>query len=124
VIRWLGVKSDDSAEREEAKARLIAARAALARLDELSRQEGVSQELVERLRSMYRHRAEHLKAQLGGADDGSSPEHLAAHQRLKLELIDAERHAVIHLRNQGVINDEVLRRIERDLDLEELRLEA
>jgi hypothetical protein len=31
---------------------------------------------------------------------------------------------VIQLRNRGEINDEVLRRIQRDLDLEELRLEA
>ena len=40
------------------------------------------------------------------------------------EVIDAERDAIIQLRDRGAINDEVLRRLERDLDLEELRLEA
>jgi len=40
------------------------------------------------------------------------------------EVIDAERDAIIQLRDRGAINDVVLRRLERDLDLEELRLEA
>ena len=32
--------------------------------------------------------------------------------------------AVIDLHTRGVISDEALRRVERDLDLEELRLDA
>jgi len=43
-------------------------------------------------------------------------------QRLRQELIGVERATVIGLRNQGVINDAALRRVERDLDLEEIRL--
>jgi hypothetical protein len=39
-------------------------------------------------------------------------------------VIDAEREAVLRLRDRGEINDEAWRRIERDLDLEELRMEA
>ena len=35
----------------------------------------------------------------------------------------AQRRTLIDLRNEGVIGDEVLHRIERDLDLEESRLE-
>ena len=42
--------------------------------------------------------------------------------RLKLELIAAERERVVDLRNEGAISDDVMHRIERDLDLEELRL--
>jgi Na+/H+ antiporter len=124
LIRWLGLEEDGAAEREETKARLAAARAALDRIDALAGQEGVSDEMVQRLRSLYQHRAEHLKALFKGTDDGSSPEHLSAHEQLHLEALDAERQAVIQLRNRGEINDEVLRRIQRDLDLEELRLEA
>lgn len=40
-------------------------------------------------------------------------------ERDKREALEAEREAVIDLRNRGEINDEVLRRIERELDLEE-----
>jgi Na+/H+ antiporter len=124
LIRWLGVAADGENKREEAKARLAAARAALDRIDALAGQEGVSNEMVQRLRSLYQHRAEHLEAHLRGTDDGSSPEHLSAHEHLRLQALEAEREAVIQLRNRGEINDEVLRRIQRDLDLEEIRLEA
>ena len=44
------------------------------------------------------------------------------YQRLRRELIEAERRAVVELRNTGEISDEVMRRVERDLDLEESRL--
>ncbi|MDQ6921344.1 MAG: hypothetical protein M3170_07090, partial [Candidatus Dormibacteraeota bacterium] len=43
-------------------------------------------------------------------------------RHLQQELIGVERGTVIRLRNQGVINDAALRRVERDLDLEEIRL--
>jgi CPA1 family monovalent cation:H+ antiporter len=39
------------------------------------------------------------------------------------DLFDAQREELIALRNRGDISDEVRRKIERDLDLEESRLE-
>ena len=39
-------------------------------------------------------------------------------------MIDAEREAVIEMRDRGELSDEVMRRLERDLDLEELREDA
>jgi hypothetical protein len=39
-------------------------------------------------------------------------------------VIDAERQAALQLYERGVIADDILRRIERDLDLEDLRMEA
>jgi CPA1 family monovalent cation:H+ antiporter len=47
-----------------------------------------------------------------------------AYQRLRREVLDAERQEIIRLRNTGAINDEVMHRIERDLDLEDARLDA
>jgi hypothetical protein len=46
----------------------------------------------------------------------------ATYSRLRRDLISTERRTIIHLRDQGVIGDEVLRTIERELDLEELGL--
>jgi hypothetical protein len=46
------------------------------------------------------------------------------HEKIRRAVIDAQRVAVIDLRDRGVIGDEALRRVERDLDLEELRMEA
>jgi CPA1 family monovalent cation:H+ antiporter len=42
---------------------------------------------------------------------------------LRRELLGAEREALLQLRNEGRISDEVRRRVERDLDLEETQLE-
>ena len=39
------------------------------------------------------------------------------------ELLDAQREELIGLRNSAEISDEVRRRVERDLDLEESRLQ-
>ncbi len=43
-------------------------------------------------------------------------------QRMRLDGLDAERRAIIELRDRGDISDEVLHKIERELDLEESRL--
>ena len=43
---------------------------------------------------------------------------------MRRAVLNAEREAVIQLRDEGTINDEVLRRLEREIDLEELRMEA
>ena len=39
-----------------------------------------------------------------------------------LSAIEAERNKLLELRDREIINDAVLRKIERDLDLEELRV--
>ena len=48
----------------------------------------------------------------------------AVYQRLLRELVRVQRRFLIELRNEGVIGDEAMHRIERDLDLEESRLEV
>jgi len=40
------------------------------------------------------------------------------------EIYTAQRHALIGLRNDGEISADVMRRVERELDLEETRLEV
>ncbi len=57
-------------------------------------------------------------------DERDLDQELVEHKLIREAVISAERDAVIALRDRGVINDEVLRRVERDLDLEELRMEA
>jgi len=46
------------------------------------------------------------------------------YQRLRRELLDAERHAVVELRRQGRINDDIMNLVQRDLDLEDVRLDV
>ena len=124
LIRWLKVGDGDdvSFEREEMEGRLRTAQAAMARLEEIAAQDNVlAAEMVEWLRTQYRERIRRLSACCGTMDTGSY-EQLAAFRYLQREVVASERRTAIRLRNQGVINDEVLQRIEHDLDLEEARL--
>ncbi len=123
VIRVLRLEEDDGAAREEAKARLYAAKAALARLDELEDEEWARPETAARLRGLYGFRRDRFRSRLDGTEDTSLDDQSADYQRLRRELLDAERRAVVELRRSGHIDNEVMHRIERDLDLEDQRLE-
>ncbi|GHO90243.1 Na+/H+ antiporter [Reticulibacter mediterranei] len=120
LIRWLGATADDTAEQERQRARLVAARSALARLRELSGEAWVPQDLVESMRSRYEEKAAHANEHLDGTLLPQEDTFLT-YQRLQREIIAAQRSAVIRLRDQGQIDDEVLRALERELDLEEQR---
>jgi len=123
LIRALRLEDDGGAEREDAKARIVAARAALERLDELVVEDWVREDTAERLRGLYRFRTNRFRARYDGADDGGAEERSAAYQRLLHELLEAERSAVVDLRNRGVITEAVMQRVSRDIDLEESRLD-
>jgi Na+/H+ antiporter len=123
LIRRLALQRDDSEEQEELRGRLRATDAALARLEELAGQEWTRDDTVERMRGLYQFRRRRLKARAGYlADDGYQDRSLA-YQRLVRELLEAQRREIVLMRNQGEIGNEVMHRIERDLDLEDSRLE-
>ena len=123
LIRRLGLQRDDSEAQEELRGRLRATDAALARLEELAAEEWTRDDTVERMRGLYQFRRRRLKARGGYlADDGAQDRSLA-YQRLVRELLEAQRHEIVRLRNQGEISNEVMHRIERELDLEDARLE-
>lgn len=124
LVRALGVEDDRRAEKEETKARIRAADAAIARLDELVQEEWVRDDTAERLRGLYGFRRARFTARFDSADDGAIEERSQAYQRLRRELLEAERAEVVRLRQSGVINDDVMRRVVRDLDLEDARLDV
>ena len=124
VIRLLRLEDDGEAEgRELAQARIQAAEAALARLEELTGEDWVRDDTAERIRGSYGFRQNRFAAWLDGGDDDSIEVRSRDYQRLRRELLTAERAAVHELRRAGVISDDVARRVERDLDLEDARLE-
>jgi CPA1 family monovalent cation:H+ antiporter len=124
VIRWLRLEDDGVSDKEETKARIHAAEAALGRLEELAGEDWVREDTAERMRRAYRFRASRFAARFDDEDDGKIEERSQDYQRLQHELIDAERRAVVELRRQGRINDTVMNRVQRDLDLEDARLDA
>jgi len=125
VIRLLGLEPDSSLEREHAQAHLVAARAALSRLDELATEGWVPQDAFTRLHSSYEKKLRALTTPMDDdATTGGSAVHEPIQQRLRQEVLQAERAAVIGLRDRGRIDDETLRLVERELDLEEQRFQG
>ncbi|MFL5941075.1 MAG: Na+/H+ antiporter [Gaiellaceae bacterium] len=123
LIRVLDLEDDGLEEKEDAKARIYAAEAALERLDELVDEEWVREDTAERMRGLYGFRQERFRSRFDPDGDGSLEDRSLAYQRLRRDLLDAERRAVQDLRRQGRIDDAVMRRVVRDLDLEEARLD-
>ena len=124
LIRALGLEDDGSVEREEVRARIESADAAIARLEELAEEEWVREDTAERVRGMYGYRRSRFVARKMGVDADGYEERSQSYQRLSRELLVAQRNALVRLRNEGTISDEALHRIERDLDLEETRLDS
>jgi CPA1 family monovalent cation:H+ antiporter len=123
LVRRLNVQDDGGAEREDAKARIKAAQAALARLDELEAEGWVLPDTAERARGQYRFRTNRFRARYEGDDEEGLEARSQQYQRLRRELLEAERQAVLRLRNEGTITEEVMQRVQRDIDLEDLRLD-
>jgi CPA1 family monovalent cation:H+ antiporter len=122
LIKKLGLAPDAGAAHDEAHARGLTTEAALERIEELRARWPGHLELIDQLRDRYTHRARH--DELHHEDGGAAEQELLEHGLIRREVIDAERRAALDLNERGIITDDVLRRIERDLDLEDLRLEA
>jgi monovalent cation/hydrogen antiporter len=123
LIRRLRLRGDDVDEREELQARLDATDAALARLEELAAEDWTRDDTIDRLRGLYQYRRKRLSARAGLVEDDGYEERSLAYQRVLRELLEAQRRAIIRLRNEGAISNDVMHRVERDLDLEDSRLE-
>jgi monovalent cation/hydrogen antiporter len=121
LIERLGVTDDGSEEREEMAARVRLAEAALARVEELTDEEWARPDTLERVRGQYDYRRRRFASREDG-DGDQYEERTGAYQRVMQELFDAQREELIGMRNRGDISDEVRRRVERELDLEESRL--
>jgi monovalent cation/hydrogen antiporter len=120
LIRALGLAGAVGPNCEEQEARRIVIEAALSHLEEAQAKDDA--EVADLYQDIAGHYRQHL-ASLGRGD--SDQDEMAGHDRyveLLLETLRVERETAIRLRNEGRINDEVLRRIERELDLNESRL--
>jgi monovalent cation/hydrogen antiporter len=93
------------------------------RLDELALEEWTREESIERTRALLRYRQRRFTARRDGADSDGIEDRSLAYQRMMRELFDAQRAELAALRNRGVISNDVMHRIERELDLDDSRLE-
>ena len=123
VIRAVHLGGDGDARVEEQHARRELVDEAVRRIDALYDQWPGHRPLLDQLRAAYRHRAEHVE-QLDQAPGSEAEQELVEHRQIRRSVIDAQREAVLLMRDRGAIDDDVLRSIERELDLEEVRMEA
>lgn len=124
LIERLGVTGgeDYTDALAEAEARHNAARASQERLDDLTAETEPPGDVADQLRRAAQQRANRAWERLGRSDEelGESP--TAAYRRLRSEMLAAERAVFVQFRDARRIDDEVLRRVMHQLDLEELSL--
>ena len=124
VIRGLGVRERRNEEHQR-DVRLKIAHAALARLENLAEKEPVNESALQFVKSLYEERVRHLSDQLAETLGWSSDrERLVATRRLRREALEAERHELLQLRRAHQVDEELMRRIEHEIDLEEARLKS
>ena len=103
----------------EHAARIAAAETALTALDRLAEEEWARPETIERMRNLYAFRRRRFAMMRGELDDEDGiVDRSLAYQRLMHEVIGAQRAVLVQMRNAGHISAEVMRRVERELDLE------
>ncbi|MGH7499860.1 MAG: Na+/H+ antiporter [Gemmatimonadales bacterium] len=123
VIRLLRLRKDDAREGEERKARHKMAAAGLAHLEGINGNEA----LVRRLRERHVHRVHRYGPRVedsAKAQDHDDDRKAADYRRIRGSMIGAERAELIRLRDENVIGDDVLRRIQHELDLEHMLLDS
>jgi monovalent cation/hydrogen antiporter len=124
LVRWLGLGAYETWTPDEAIARLAAAQAALDRLEEIEATEpGLPETATQRLRELYQARFARCAAALSGEDGRIEiDDPLTGYSRTRERLIEAERVTLLQLRDEGRLKQDLFRRIQADLDLDEARL--
>jgi len=118
LIRRLQVGRDWSIQEEQQRAKMALGKVAIAAIDAVVANDGVSNELAERIRAEFAEQItltvpDGIVLRHSGADDA---------KRLRAAAVKAERHELIRLWRENQISDEVLHKIEEDLDYQESRI--
>jgi monovalent cation/hydrogen antiporter len=120
LIRALGVAGASASQPEEQTARRTILEAALRYLDKV-REKGEPElvEVCDDLSRHYRARLADLSEDGVPSADGIGPEFYKQYVEVSRNLVKIERQTAVQLRNERRISDELLRELERELDLSE-----
>jgi len=120
LIRWLGVKEDDKHAREEEAARVRISSSVIEHIEE-NYSLTLSEAVLNQIKSKYEIRIQRIRKD--STEKRMTPEQINEFHRIQRELLAREREFILNMRKEGKISDEVLRKVEYELDLEEARLE-
>jgi Na+/H+ antiporter len=125
LIRRLGLAGETGLDPEEREARRTVLSAAIRFMDEARKQDGAdAQPIYDELTHRYRHRLAAVRAGNEPAVDGLDGHSYATLRRIAAGALQAERRSLIELRDEGQIGDDVVRTLEREMDLAESRYQA
>jgi len=123
LIRWFGIKADDQAEREEQELRVHLATQTSAYLSSPAAVSQAPEEVLARMKTRYELRLHRLHNRAAGIQASRLDEKpLTQFQLLQEAIIHFERKVLDELRREEKTSEELLRKIENELDLEEARL--
>jgi Na+/H+ antiporter len=125
IIKWLKLPKFSVAA-EEYEVRLKLASASIVYIEENISFGSVNDTVLAQIKNKYEIKINHLqKTDLPGAEVGeyNGEEIFNQFNQLQFQLIKVEREIIEKMHREGKTNDEVLRKIEYELDLEEARLE-
>ncbi len=120
LIHWLGIKSGDAHIREEERIRVQLASSVIEHIEE-NYSLGMSDAVLNQIKSKYEIRIQRIRKD--DSEHRMAPEQIDELHRINHELIQRERELILTLRREGKVMDEIVRKIEYELDLEEARLE-
>jgi monovalent cation/hydrogen antiporter len=124
LIRALGLAGLPTSHKEERDARTLILQAALTHLEQARGQvDPKSEDMYEDLARHYHRRLAALSQSEALEAEGAAPDSRKSFADLSLELLQVERQTAVRLRNQSKISDELLRELERELDLGELKFQ-
>jgi CPA1 family monovalent cation:H+ antiporter len=128
VIRRLGMQERSTTNDllAQAQAQHGAAQASIARLDDLvadEPEESSIRHVAEKLRRLTQLRANGVWEQLGRPESETGEAPGTVYRRMRREMLNAERDVFVARRDAGEIDDEILRRVLRELDFEEATLD-
>lgn len=122
VVRWARLPRDTSVDEELVLAETTATEEAIEALPRLADELGTTPNVAEWLRQEYGARLATVRARGTESNDDDALLQNRHYTDLRLALIGHKRATVVRLRDQRQIDDTVLRRIQADLDKEEVRL--
>ena len=123
IIRLLGLKADGNVDQEEAEVRLRIARSVIEHIEENLSLGVMTDDVLAQVKAKYEIRIARQMRKAGYKSTAQlNDEQVQQFHQVQHDLIRLERKSVIQLRREGKISDEVLRRLEYELDLEESRV--
>lgn len=134
IVKLLGLHRDSSGIAEEIVARIAQSRAAVHAIDDITAHGGPEARIATAVRSRYSARLARWVARRDGRDDDATKDETQAANemagmadvvtRVNQQIIGAQRDSLLKLRESETINDDVLRQLQRELDLESMLLES